>query len=76
MKNTIAVMIIVSIGVMFSAYKIGNKAREMKANVVEMRAGLVTMQDNLNTVRDDVKDIRLMLDEYMTNQASATLKTK
>ena len=52
-----------------SVNKLGNEVDGIQDNLIEIH-------EDMNEVREDIKDIRLMLDEYMTNQASATLKTQ
>ena len=75
MKNTTAITIlsclltVFFINTVFWVNTLGNEVDAIQDNLIEIH-------EDMNEVREDIKDIRLMLDEYMTNQASATLKTQ
>ena len=69
--NAIPIILLGIGGIMIALHvnTIGNEVDTLRTEVVEIR-------DTINAVRDDIKDITLYLDEYQSNQASATLKTK
>ena len=49
---------------------------KLRNDVDKIEERLVIVEETVNIIRDDIKDISIFLDEYQSNQASATLKTK